>query len=307
MGETPGHTPPETIGDEQKDSLRLEVQAVSPEQKRRCEEVERAVADAFIFLFGKYLREDQIAQLRKPDVIIPEPGSIGRLSDLWRSKGKENCSPGELSDLNLNGKVYVEYRSTLPADPKGQDGSVGRMITPGDIPLAPLPGEGEIDIKWLCSESDFKKSSKMILGDDYSTEYENADSFWATNEWAVSALHEKLHSVMDPNLPYPIEECAVRYYVYKVFNKMKWYGSREWEQATKDTSYSVYADLRPAYQWMNVVDNLGADTHRLVFDSIQDDDKRKKLLDKAKKNFTEEDISRAFPDTVWETEPVEDF
>jgi len=285
------------VNPEQYDSLRLEAQAVSPEEQSKFDEVTRMVCEAFVKTFGGFLTQEQRDYFFNTSVLTVEDGYLKRMEQHWEATDTK-INPMEI----LNGVYYKSYKNQLVAKGaknKGGSGesvsaeeSCGQQFWSGRIPAAvPFKKDGKIisvDSKYLVPVREFEQMVDTLTDDEA---FASIYNFVATNNWAQIALHEKIHTVLDPNLPLPISECAADGYQKIIFANSHWQG------------VPTYFGRSAEIYWRELLKEFNGDLSLLAFGNLEEP-KKSEIFGQLASRFTPKQIAKIFPDTTWKTKKM---
>lgn len=169
-------------------------------------------------------------------------------------KNIENVSPLTV----MNGRVYTGYKLK-----GGKRGGLGEVIGSFDRNLG---------TRLYVSETDLENIYETDAWEDLSSEELNTSSYYLG-----TMMHELFHSCQDLDLPLPIFETSVRYYIQNVLEKndifTSWHDCQEWNPLIE-----VYAKF---------VEKHGLKAHQLIFGKLQGEEKIQ-LLEELKNMFSNE-------------------
>ncbi len=268
---------------EQLESLRLELQSISPEKQKIYQELQKKACAQFAQVYGAYLAEGQKEYLAAENIIIADAAKIPLLHNDWDKK-IDQTSPKTL----LNGKQYLTYKilearmhrkTVTDTDTEVAGGDTAMHYWAGRLAVVPLLDGFEdtpVGPEFLESQEEYEDQQGRgwrVLA--------NAGTFITTLNWTKEALHEKIHGIQRYDIPLPWLEISAYYYTDRTFHAAHW----------KET-VNIGFDEAILY-WDKLVRDIGPDLHRFILGNLpaQRDQEVRSALER---RFTHNDMDRLF-------------
>jgi|GEM_PF-4449749 len=291
--------------------LRSQFETMPPDQRARYTRIEQLMGFATLDMFQGVFNPDQQAYLTSPVILILNEAELEALHNQWNGKGLSNA---RIKRQALNGKVYATYHFRNESDDGSSfvsDGTlVGKNYRNGRISVfvaSEKQEENVVDEKFLSLNSDNQiiptlppnpTKDELIEHDFLLFQHEIADikraiasqKSAATQHFAGTVVHEKIHGLQNSDIPKPIKEIQAYYFEREV---MKQFGYN-----APDHSFSEAMDF-----YGELVNQYGPDVHKVIFGSASKSIKAW-LLPQVLKAF-ENNFDRIFPDLEWEFIPVD--